>query len=386
MKKIVTLAVLAAISSIAAAQSSVTLFGVVDEAARYVKNGDLKMKSLASGGINTSRFGVRGLEDLGDGLKAGFWLESGLNADSGSNSDATRFWNRRSTVSLMGGFGEIRLGRDFTPTYTGYTDYDAFGDNGVAASSKFDASLGVSRDGATGTSFGTGLGTRADNQIAYFLPSNIGGVYGRVAVASGEGTAGKKYVGGRIGYAAGPVDVSGSYGEYEVAPLNGDDKFKIADVGASYDFGVVKAMAYYTQSKFADQKIATYSIGAVAPIGLGQLKAQYTHANASGTNAGGVNVDDNDADQFAIGYVYNLSKRTAVYGTGAYIKNKGQATFAVASAPTLVAGGKSTGLEVGIRHSFYALASMSARVIGQRYKKAAFRKACSLFHGSVTFT
>ena len=177
MKKFATLAVLAAASAGAYAQSSVTLFGIVDEAARYVKNGDLKVKSLASGGINTSRLGVRGVEDLGDGLKAGFWLETGLNADSGTTSDSTRFWNRRSTVSLMGNFGEVRLGRDFTPTYLGYSDYDVFGDNGVAASGKFDAPLGVLRDGST--TLGTGQGTRADNQITYLTPGNLGGFYGR---------------------------------------------------------------------------------------------------------------------------------------------------------------------------------------------------------------
>jgi predicted porin len=333
----------------------------LDEAARYVKNGDLKIKSLASGGINTSRLGVRGVEDLGDGLKAGFWLETGLNADSGTQSDATRFWNRRSTVSLLGNFGEIRLGRDFTPTYTGYTDYDVFGDNGVAASSKFDISLGVARDGQTGiNAYTSGGETRADNQIAYFLPSNLGGFYGRAAVASGEGTAGKKYFGGRVGYAAGPLDVSASYGEFEVQPVNnGDDKYKTFDVGGAYDFGVVKVQGYYTQSKLANQKIATYSIGAIAPIGLGQLKAAYTHANQSGTTgvalggvAAGTRVDGDDANQFALGYIYNLSKRTAVYGTGAYIKNKGNARFVVASAPALAAGQKSTGLEVGLRHSF----------------------------------
>lgn len=342
MKKFAVLAVFAAISGGAYAQSSVTLFGIVDEAARYVKNGDLKMKSLASGGINSSRLGVRGVEDLGDGLKAGFWLETGLNPDSGTQSDGTRFWNRRSTVSLMGNFGEVRLGRDFTPTYTGYTDYDVFGDNGVAAVGKFDSSLGTVRDTAT----------RADNQIMYLLPSNIGGVYGRFAVAAGEGTAGKKYFGGRLGYAAGPVDVSASYGQTTVAPLLGEDKFKTADLGGSYDFGVVKAMGYYTQSKFVDQKIATYSLGVIVPFGVSQIKASYTHANASGTNAAGVSVDANDANQFALGYIYNLSKRTALYGTAAYVKNKGAATFAVASAPTMVAGEKSTGLEVGLRHSF----------------------------------
>jgi len=342
MKKFATLAVLAAASVGAYAQSSVTLFGVLDANARYVKNGDLKIKSLGSGGINTSRLGVRGTEDLGDGLKAGFWLETGLNVDSGTQSDATRFWNRRATVSLMGNFGEVRLGRDFTPTYLGYSDYDPFGDNGVAASSKFDSSLGTARD----------TGTRADNQITYLTPGNLGGFYGRASVAAGEGTAGKKYYGGRAGWANGPIDVSAAYGQTEVAPVAGDDKFKTFDVGASYDFGVVKAMGYYTQSKFVNQKIATYSIGAIVPLGVGQLKAAYTHANASGTTAAGVNVDANDADQVALGYIYNLSKRTALYTTAAYVKNKGNATFAVASAPAMTAGAKSTGLEFGMRHAF----------------------------------
>jgi len=169
---------------------------------------------------------------------------------------------------------------------------------------------------------------------------------------NGEGTAGKKYYGARAGWAAGPIDVSAAYGQTEVAPVAGDDKFKTFDLGASYDFGVVKAMGYYTQSKFAAQKIASYSLGVIVPFGVSQIKAAYTHANASGTDAAGVNVDANDANQFAVGYIYNLSKRTAVYGTAAYVKNKGAATFAVASTPTMVAGEKSTGLEVGLRHSF----------------------------------
>jgi predicted porin len=342
MKKFATLAALTALSAVASAQSSVTLFGVLDVNARYVKNGDLKIKSLSSNGANTSRLGVRGIEDLGDGLKAGFWLEGGLNPDTGTSSDAARFWNRRSTVSLMGNFGELRLGRDYSPTYTGFADYDVFGDNGIAASGKFDSSLGTVRDTAT----------RADNQIAYFTPSTLGGFYGRASVAAGEGTAGKKYYGGRVGYAGGPVDVSVSYGQTYVAPVNGEDKFKTFDVGASYDLGVVKLSGYYTQSKFLQTKVANYNLGASVPIGLGLLRASYIHTNATGTTPDGVDTNPNDANQFALGYLYNLSKRTAIYSTVAYVKNKGQATYAVASAPALVAGQKSTGFELGVRHSF----------------------------------
>lgn len=125
-------------ASPAAPSSSVTLFGVVGAAVRHVKNGD---SSLASGGVNSSRLGVRGTEELGGGPSDGFWLEHGFNVDCGTQTDANRYRNRRSTVSLVSSLGEIRLGRDFTPTYTGHADYDPFGDNGVGASSKFDSSL-----------------------------------------------------------------------------------------------------------------------------------------------------------------------------------------------------------------------------------------------------
>src|SRR3954471_24894728 len=93
MKHIAALALLAAASASASAQSSVTLFGIADVGVRNVKNGDNSIKSVSSNGINTSRLGFRGTEDLGGGLKAGFWLESGLNPDTGTQSDSTRFWN-----------------------------------------------------------------------------------------------------------------------------------------------------------------------------------------------------------------------------------------------------------------------------------------------------
>jgi predicted porin len=346
MKKIVTLAALAGLAGAATAQtttSSVTLFGVLDAAVRQVKNGDTSLSSLASGGINSSRLGFRGSEDLGGGLKANFWLEHGFAVDSGTVSDSTRFWNRRATVGLSGGFGEVRLGRDFTPTYQGYADYDVFGDNGVAAASKFDSSLGTARDTAT----------RADNQVTYLTPGGLSGFYARVSVAAGEGTAGKKYYGGRVGYGAGPLDVSLAYGQTLVAPVGDDDKFKVFNVGGSYDFGVVKALAYVQRSEFAEHELTTYGLGAAMPIGgAGVLKLAYTHANASGTSVAGANVDDNDADQVALGYVHNLSKRTALYGTVAHVKNKGNATFAVAASPAIPAGDKSTGYELGLRHSF----------------------------------
>jgi predicted porin len=162
MKRLALFAGAASMCLGAAAQSSVTLYGVVDMGLRHVKNGDASASSLSSNGNNTSRIGFKGVEDLGDGLKVGFQLESGLTPDNGASSDATRFFNRRSTLSLYGSLGELRLGRDYSVTYLGYEDYDVWSDIGLSSVSKFESSLGTARDTAV----------RSDNQVAYFTPAN----------------------------------------------------------------------------------------------------------------------------------------------------------------------------------------------------------------------
>src|SRR5687768_17318800 len=98
-KSLLALAVLGTLTGVASAQSSVTLFGIVDTSAKFVKNEDTRRRlSLANSGINSSRLGFRGIEDLGGGLRAGFWLEAGVNTDDGSLGGGTKMFNRRSTV------------------------------------------------------------------------------------------------------------------------------------------------------------------------------------------------------------------------------------------------------------------------------------------------
>ena len=121
-KSLIALAVLAA-SGAAMAQSSVTLFGIVDTGVGYIDNGGNEVAGSTAGqnkygmttsGNATSRLGFRGVEDLGGGLKAGFWLEGQIDGDDG-NAAGFNF-KRRSTLSLMGGFGEVRMGREQTPS------------------------------------------------------------------------------------------------------------------------------------------------------------------------------------------------------------------------------------------------------------------------------
>jgi len=290
---------------------------------------------------------VRGVEDLGDGLSAGFWLESGTAPDTGAQIDAARFWNRRSTVSLMGPWGELRAGRDFTPVYLGFSNYDAFGTSGIATSDKFALTFGATVD----------TNVRSDNMVQYFTPNTLGGFYGRVAVAPGEGVTGRKYSGLRAGYANQQLDVSASYGQTRTAAApTGDQEYKVAVVGASYDFGLVKATGFVSQYKFGNGKLAVAHLGALIPVGLGQIRASYMSANASGKTVAGTVVDPDDATQLALGYLYNLSKRTAVYATAARIDNKGRAAFALQSTPALPSpntqGKDSRGFEVGMRHAF----------------------------------
>lgn len=341
MKSLSAFALLAVVSAAASAQSNVTLFGIIDLGVRHVKNGDNSIDSLSSNGVNTSRLGVRGVEDLGGGLSAGFWLETGLNPDTGTTSDSTRFWNRRATVSLNGGFGELRLGRDYTPTYTGFADFDAFGTNGVATSDKFVSRLGTTADTIT----------RADNQVSYFLPATLSGFYGQASVAAGEGVSGKKYGGGRVGYAAGPLNVSLSYGQTTVTPnATGEDSFEFGSIGAAYDFQVVKLTGYYSEMKYGEQKLDVANIGALVPLGPGTVRVSYIKAEFKGPG-----VDNNEADQIALGYLYDMSKRTALYGTVARINNKGNAAFVVDGNPALPnpnPARDSTGYEVGVRHRF----------------------------------
>ncbi|MBW8846315.1 MAG: porin [Burkholderiales bacterium] len=343
-KALIALAVLGLTGGAAVAQSSVTLFGVLDADMKYVKTGDLKLKKLDSAGLNTSRIGVRGTEDLGGGLKAGFWLESQVDTDTGVAGGGSAFWGRRATVSLSGDFGEVRLGRNKTASRLHLEDFDPTAFTGLGSVSVLYSNLGSGNS----TSFG-----RADNLASYSLPTNLGGFYGGVDVSAGEGTSTNKGQSVRLGYKAGPLHVSGAYASTSNAADN--SKFKLASAGAAYDFGVVRPSLSYTQTKYLgrEQKIWTASV--TAPLGQGQLWGAYTNAAANGAAETAVAgyTPIGDAKLFAAGYIYNLSKRTALYTTVSQVKNSGAAKFIVSGAPAATAGGqKSSGFDVGIRHSF----------------------------------
>ncbi|MFG6432366.1 porin [Roseateles sp. LYH14W] len=340
-KALIALAVLGLTGGAAVAQSSVTLFGVVDAAVRYTKANGVTAKRLDSSGLGTSRLGVRGVEDLGGGLKAGFWLESQIDTDTGVAGGGSAFWGRRATVSLTGEFGEVRLGRNKTASRLHLEDFDPYAATGLPNTLAVYSNLG----GGNSTAYG-----RADNLASYSLPGGLGGFYGGVDVAAAEGTLANKHMSARAGYKAGPLHVSGTFANADGPAA----KYKLTSVGVAYDLGVAKPSFAYTQAKYGARKQTIYTAAVVVPLGQGSIQASYTDAkaNTAAETAATGYTRIGDASLLAVGYTYNLSKRTALYTTVAQISNDGAARFALSGSPAVAAGGKSSGFDVGVRHSF----------------------------------
>ena len=358
-KSLIALAVMAAAGA-ASAQSSVTLFGIVDAAiSRYDAGGSNDaITKLTNSGYNSSRLGFRGTEDLGGGNSASFWLEGALTNDDGTVGKFD--FRRRSTVSLAGGWGELRLGRDYTSTFWNMTVFDAFGTNGVGTQ------IGHKVKTA-GTAFIAGSPVtdpayvRADNMVGYFLPPNLGGFYGQIQYAFDEQQTGSqgRYAGARLGFASGPFNIAAAYGQTDGTSPPGFLGGAVPDVkdwniGGQWDFGVAKLMAVYDDARYEGDvagtaKLKSWTVGGLIPVGAGEIRLSYGQAKLD--TAG----NDPRADQWAVGYVHNLSKRTALYATYASLKNKDGASLGIQPGVTPLAtdpNQRASGFDIGIRHSF----------------------------------
>ena len=369
MRRTLVTTALAAACAAAGAQGSVTIGGTMDLALRQVKNGSVgSIKSEASGANSTSKLVIRGTEDLGGGLSAGFYLDGTILGDTGgagASAPAGQFWDRRSTVSIADArFGEVRLGRDWVPTHLVWSGFDPFTTLGIASANTF-RSLSASR--ALGQAFGTAPETQAanptlrvSNAAEYFLPAGLAGIYGSLIATAGEGgTTANGFTKGngfRLGWAGAGFNVAAA--RFTTRNAAGNQSFKDQVIGASYDFGMAKVDVAQRRWVFAADRTVNTQVGAVIPAGNGVFKLTWLRADQSGaTPAQGAN----DASLLGAGYVYSFSKRTALYGHVARVDNKGTAVFTIPGGPTVSAtstaanyfgGQKSTAFEVGLRHDF----------------------------------
>ena len=349
-RSLIALAALAVVSA-ASAQSSVTIFGVVD-ATVAIGNGDTSNKTqLTNSGYNSSRLGFRGVEDLGGGLKAKFWLEAGVMNDNGAgaatnvnnqgaggalagmNGSQGLTFNRSSWVSVEGSMGEIRLGRDYTPQFWSFTVYDPFGTNGVGTTQALNSSAG----GVTIV--------RASNSVAWKSPSYSGfGIWAQTYFGENASSAASQAGDGsaiRVSYDQGPLSLA--FAVSKTTTGAGTDVTS-TNVAGSYNMGVAQLMAFWNKDENTGAKDVTgYTIGALVPVApAGTVRVSFSNSD----NGNGAKTD-----KFALGYVHDMSKRTALYGTFASLSNSGGAAQALNGAAT-PANGSSTGFDVGVRHAF----------------------------------
>ncbi len=312
-KSLLALAVLGAFAATASAQSSVTIYGIVD--ANLGKDIGSKDKRMFQGA--GSRLGFRGTEDLGGGLSAYFLIEHRfITANGNTNPSFPSFtnanpqiWTGSSLVGLRGGFGSVALGRQYTTAFlSSQLRADPWGWDTVAAN---------------GPATGGGIATvRNNNAITYNFAASGFSFGAQIAEGAPNGGTKKPFNLG-AGYAGGPLTVGFGYERRAVADTNW------LTLNGAYDLGMVKLGGLIGNGEAANVKRKSWLLTAVAPIAGGELRASHGQLKSGGTKI---------SQKTGIGYFYPLSKRTTVY-------------VDVANDSKAVASEK-TGYDLGIKHTF----------------------------------
>ncbi len=357
--------------SAAMAQSGITLYGVADANVEYVNhfssitpsatNGfaagpSQNLVRMSSGGLSGSRWGLRGTEDLGGGLKSVFVLESGFALDTGTMQQGGRLFGRQAYVGIESlGLGRIAFGRQYTSLFDAFANFSP-----TAYATQYEPIV-----------VQTGANFRSDNTVKY--TGQFGGLGVIAHWSFGNGVAGAGEVPGQfrrdsgygaaLSYAAGPVALAAAYDQYNptlVAASGATGTFKKAGVGASYDFGPARLMGGYRWGSNVSATGAAilrdnyYWIGGTYQVttALGLTLAYYYD---DVRNLGGTNIPN----PWQVSFVadYNFSKRTDLYLTTAYAKNAGLNfdTSANGFSNGYFPGtGKTSmlGLALGVRHKF----------------------------------
>ena len=328
MKKIIISVAVLAASGIASAQSTVTLYGLADV---YVGSVTEKQSPIGgastserrtvinSGGFNGSRFGLKGSEDLGGGLKANFVLEGGYDSSTGAANSYVSPYNftgpanartgvtsnstfgRNAWVGLSSGIGEIRLGNMWTP-------YDEVKGSGAGA---FDANIFAP---AGNVWLSNGYQANPGNAI-YFSTPSISGFSAAGMVSFGENKTATINAGGigsmNVQFASGPVAVAFAY---QIEKQGGStatepNKVKFTQLNGSYNLGAVKLLAAYGNVKVANDKVDEFQIGVDVPLGSALTVSGGFASSKSKPSVGG----DIKRSGFGVAAKYDISKRTFLY-------------------------------------------------------------------------
>jgi predicted porin len=291
--------VAAAVAAPAFAQSSVTVYGRMNTTIENQKvNGGSRVWKLEN---NASRLGFKGVEDMGGGLKASFNLEHGLNSDNGASTGGTTFWGREAWVQLAGSFGAVRLGRFTAESYFATADYISMHNHDTGTSSD---------------SLYAFAPFPYANKVGYFTPT-MGGFSASLSMAAGEGAPGvKRSTDVGVNYDAGPLHLGMGWSDQ-----GNNDQWAVRGL---YELGAFTLGAYYQKASnyagYSEYKAARAAI--MYTMGASEFHVNYGRAT--------------NGDQYTLGYNYNLSKRTKIYGywtdldTARHIRRNGEfSSFAV---------------------------------------------------------
>jgi GBP family porin len=342
-KFLLACALCAVLVGTAHAESTVTLFGLIDLGYGYSKTeGSKAMNSVDSGTAGASRWGLRGTESLGAGLALNFRLESGLDADTGNRAQGGRLFGRAAWTSLSGSFGEVRLGRQETLGFGWWGE-----------TSPFFISY---KQAGLDTIFGyRNVGDRVDHAVFYYSPDVAGFQAGAGYSLHPDGPEthvdDTPVVSLGMRYQAGPLLAVLTYDQKNVADSalrsNRDDIKNLA-LGATYDLGPVIIHAAYGRLKNRDfvataSKENAYLVGLSIPVGKGSVYGTYQRVDKRNLNQ--FDIDD-ARDGVAIGYRHGLSKRTELYAYASRYRNVSMR----ADAASRLADTRQ--LSVGVRHFF----------------------------------
>jgi predicted porin len=329
-------ALAASLPLLAAAQSNVTVYGIMDAAVSLEDTGaptDSRHTVLNSGNQSSSRLGFRGTEELGDGLKAIFNVEAGVSIDTGAGDSA--LFGRRSVVGLQGNFGTVTIGREYTP---------------IAAIAGASDILGQGFYGSNLSAFNANRLTRRLSNSVNFKSAAMSGFTASAVYGAGEKTTGPSgdLKGVALEFANGPLYLGGGYHVLTRVATGNDKEYAF---GAGYKIGDVEFKGNYLvgDQDGANNKFEQLNAGAAMAFGQGKA---YVNLQQNKMQNGA------KGNGFTVAYSYALSKRTNVYTSYASLRNNGQAAFGLNASSTNVTpaatalGADPSAFTVGMRHSF----------------------------------
>lgn len=336
---------------VAWAQSSVTLYGIVDAGVGYVTNAatsggkSQSMVAAISGGEAADRFGLMGIEDLGGGLKAIFQLENGFSITNGSLQQNGRLFGRQAFVGLESPYGTLTLGRQRVPIYDLFVPLDPLG--------YYNWSI-ISQDAQ--------YANRADNSLKYV--ANVHGfkldaLYSTgydATIVNGAQVPGEFRVGQEISvgasYSSGPVDAAIAYDlRRGTSVTTQSDKEQRVVVGASYQ--IISALKAFAGYKWFNSSVPVTAARSDMYYGGLQLQCSPAFFISAATYYTDITSSGQHPIDFGVNTRYQLSKSTSLYGEVNYVKNSHGSDLGVAGYGTgVVAGANQLGVAIGINHLF----------------------------------